>query len=380
MVGYGVPHESFRVVARELPEIAMGPPFFFYENVAQTPKGVWNKIKSALYEIEPEFIDSKFFCAAQRKRGYIHNLPLENRSPILPLPPLTIFEAVLETREWWPVWDKRQQLNCILTCQESAPVTDRIRSALETSNSNEPSEETKQYIMKQCKTWNMVWTGKNTVSPLEPDEIEFIMGYPCSHTRGHSRSERLKGLGNSFQVHTIAYQLSVLKNLYPRGINVLSLFSGIGGAEVALHRIGIPMKNVVCVEINPVCKKVIQGWWNNTDQKGNLVHVSDVREVTEEKLVSWISLFGGFDLVIGGSPCNNLAGGNRRTRDGLDGEHSSLFYEYVWILKAVRRLMGRKKMHLMWLEKRESEVGTRTNGKNEDLTLRVAVGYEQKLT
>ena len=139
-------------------------------------------------------------------------------------------------------------------------------------------------------------------------------------------------------MHTIDYQLSVLKNLYPRGINVLSLFSGIGGAEVALHRIGIPMKNVVCVEINPVCKKVIQGWWDKTYQKGNLFHV---REVTKEKLVSWISLFGGFDLVIGGSPCNNLAGGNRRTRDGLDGEHSSLFYEYVRILKAVRRLMGR---------------------------------------
>ncbi|GJW71878.1 DNA (cytosine-5)-methyltransferase DRM2-like protein [Tanacetum coccineum] len=341
MIGYGVPRESFSFVARKLPEIAMGPPYFFYENVAQTPRGVWKKIQTALFNIEPEFVDSRFFCVAQRKRGYIHNLPLENRFPLLPLPPLTVFEALEDTREWWPVWDERQQLNCILTCVGSAPVTDRIRSALERSNNNEPSKEVKRFVMKECKRWNMVWIGKNTAAPLEPLEIELIMGYPRNHTRGPSKTERLKGLGNAFQVDTIAYQLSVLKNLYPQGINVLSLFSGIGGAEVALHKIGIPLKNVVCVEINPVCKQVIQRWWNQTDQKGNLVHESDVHDVTYEKLASWINRFGGFDLVIGGSPCNNLAGGNRRTRDGLDGEHSSLFYEYVRILKTVRFLMGR---------------------------------------
>ncbi|KAI3779391.1 hypothetical protein L2E82_09107 [Cichorium intybus] len=133
------------------------------------------------------------------------------------------------------------------------------------------------------------------------------MGYPIYHTRGVSRNERFKGLGNSFQVDTVAYHLSVLKKLYPHGINVLSLFSGIGGAEVAVHRLGIPMKNVVSVE----------------------------------KSEEWIGCFGGFDLVIGGSPCNNLSGGNRWTRDGLEGEHSSLFYHYPRILEAVKSLMNR---------------------------------------
>ncbi|KAF3499155.1 hypothetical protein F2Q69_00044843 [Brassica cretica] len=42
--------------------------------------------------------------------------------------------------------------------------------------------------------------------------------------------------------------------------------------------------------------------------------------------------FGGFDLVIGGSPCNNLAGGNRVSRSGLEGDQSCLFYEYCRIL------------------------------------------------
>ncbi|KAK9063452.1 hypothetical protein SSX86_017322 [Deinandra increscens subsp. villosa] len=339
MIGFGVPRFSCQVVNRDLPKEAIGPPYFFYENVALTPKGVWATIQSHLYEIKPEFVDSNFFCAAARKRGYIHNLPLENRFPIQPLPPRTIFEALPETQKWWPSWDERVQLNCVLTCIGSAQLTDRIRIALDKCD-GEPNLHVKKYVIGQCKKWNLVWTGKNRAAPLEPNELELIMGYPINHTRGVSRSERYKGLGNAFQVDTVAYQLSVLKDLYPEGINVLSLFSGIGGAEVALHRLGIPMKNVISVEKSEVCRGIIQGWWEQTNQKGNLIHISDVQEVTDRKLEGWIRSFGGFDLVIGGSPCNNLAGGNRRTRDGLEGEHSSLFYDYVRILNTVKCIMG----------------------------------------
>lgn len=141
------------------------------------------------------------------------------------------------------------------------------------------------------------------------------------------------------QVDTVAYHLSVLKNLFPGGVNVLSLFTGIGGAEVALHRLGIPLKNVVSVEMSKTCRIVVQSWWEETNQKGKLIHVPDVREVTEHILKKWISEFGGFDIVIGGSPCNNLAGGNRVSRDGLEGQHSSLFYEYYRILQSVRHLI-----------------------------------------
>ncbi|CAI9261606.1 unnamed protein product [Lactuca saligna] len=197
MIGFGVPHEPFHNIHRTLPDAAIGPLYFYYENVAFTPKGVWNTIKRFLYEIEPEFVDSKFLCAAARKRGYIHNLPLTNRSPIQPLPPRTIFEALPGTKKWWPSWDKREQLNCILTCIGSAQLTDRIRLALSNSNSNlksecEPSEQVKKFVINECKKWNMVWTGKTKVAPLEPDEIELIMGYPIYHTRGASKAERYK--------------------------------------------------------------------------------------------------------------------------------------------------------------------------------------------
>ncbi|KAK1373829.1 hypothetical protein POM88_030022 [Heracleum sosnowskyi] len=41
MVGYGVPTaEGSIVIHRNLPEAAIGPPYFYYENVALAPKGV----------------------------------------------------------------------------------------------------------------------------------------------------------------------------------------------------------------------------------------------------------------------------------------------------------------------------------------------------
>lgn len=124
--------------------------------------------------------------------------------------------------------------------------------------------------------------------------------------------------------------------MYPSGMNVLSLFSGIGGAEVALHKLGITLKNVVSIEISDVNRTVLHSWWEQTGQKGNLIEMKDVQEVTSEYLDNCSRAFGGFDLVIGGSPCNNLAGSNRHSRVGLEGAHSSLFYEYFRILDHVR--------------------------------------------
>ena len=127
--------------------------------------------------------------------------------------------------------------------------------------------------------------------------------------------------------------------MFPDGISVLSLFSGIGGAEVALHRLGIPLRNVVSVEISETCRKILKSWWDETNQQGKLIHFHDIRMVTAHELEKCMSTFGGFDLIIGGSPCNNLAGGNRSTRNGLEGSKSCLFFEYYRIIELVRSMM-----------------------------------------
>ncbi|CAI9260926.1 unnamed protein product [Lactuca saligna] len=287
MIGFGVPTDTHVITHRVLPDAAIGPPFFYYENVALAPKGVWDTISRFLYDVEPEFVDSKYFCAAARKRG--------------------------------------------------------IRKALEKWGDN-PPVHVQKFVLEQCRKWNLVWVGKNKVAPLEPDEVEMLLGFPRNHTRGGgiSRTDRYKSLGNSFQVDTVAYHLSVLKDKFPNGINMLSLFSGIGGAEVALHRLGIPLKNVVSVEISEANRDIVRSWWEQTNQKGNLIHLADVQQLNGDRLEQFMGSFGGFDLIVGGSPCNNLAGSNRVSRDGLEGEHSSLFYDYFRILDIVKCIMNNK--------------------------------------
>ncbi|CAK9182518.1 unnamed protein product [Ilex paraguariensis] len=343
MIGFGVPTEPCPLIHRTLPEAAIGPPYFYYENVALAPKGVWDTIKRFLYDVDPEFVDSKFFCATARKRGYIHNLPIKNRFPLLPLPPQTIHEALPLTRKWWPSWDQRTHLNCLQTCICSAKLTERIRKSLEPWD-GEPPMHVQNYVLHECRKWNLVWVGRNKVAPLEADEVEMLLGFPRNHTRGGgiSRTDRYKSLGNSFQVDTVAYHLSVLKDIFPGGINVLSLFSGIGGAEVALHRLGVPLKTVVSVEISEVNRNIVRSWWEQTNQKGTLIDMTDVQELNGDRLEQLIGTFGGFDLVIGGSPCNNLAGSNRHSRDGLEGKESSLFFDYFRILDLVKCIMGSK--------------------------------------
>ncbi|EPS63407.1 hypothetical protein M569_11378, partial [Genlisea aurea] len=202
MIGFGVPSHPLDVQNRLLPEVARGPPYFYYENVALAPKGVWDTMSRHLYEIEPEFVDSKYFSAAARKRGYIHNLPIENRFPLVPLPPLTINQAFPLSRKWWPSWDTRDKLNCIQTALASAKLTERIRTALEKYGGDDPPASVQKFVMDQSRKWNLVWVGKNKTAPLEPDEVEMILGFPKNHTRGGgiSRTDRFKSLGNSFQV------------------------------------------------------------------------------------------------------------------------------------------------------------------------------------
>ncbi|KAJ6796044.1 DNA (cytosine-5)-methyltransferase DRM2-like [Iris pallida] len=341
MIGFGIPFQRARITDRKLPDAALGPPYFYYENVALAPRGVWETISRFLYDIEPEFVDSKYFSAAARKRGYIHNLPIVKRFPLLPIPPKTIHEAFPTTKSYWPKWDPRTQLNCLQTCIASAQLTERIRKAVADSG-DPPPHHIQDFVLTQCRKWNLIWVGRHKVATLEPDEIETLLGFPRNHTRGGgiSRTERYKSLGNSFQIDTVAYHLSVLKEKYPNGMNVLSLFSGIGGAEVALHRLGIRLNTVVSVELSEVNRNIVRGWWEQTNQTGNLIDFADVQELSGDRLEHLINTYGRFDLVIGGSPCNNLAGSNRHTRDGLEGKHSSLFYDYFRILDLVKCIMG----------------------------------------
>ncbi|GAA0173019.1 DNA methyltransferase [Lithospermum erythrorhizon] len=171
MIGFGLPEELMSddapspVLYRTLPEQPVVPPYFYYENVALAPKGVWDKIKRFLYDIEQQFVDSMYFCAAAKKRAYVHNLPIKNKFPLVLLPPRTINEALPMTKRWWATWDPIEKMNCLQTAIASARLIDRIRKALE-DYKDDPPKTVQKYVMEQCKKWNLVWVGKHKVAPL----------------------------------------------------------------------------------------------------------------------------------------------------------------------------------------------------------------------
>ncbi|XWS14265.1 hypothetical protein CRYUN_Cryun36dG0107800 [Craigia yunnanensis] len=86
--------------------------------------------------------------------------------------------------------------------------------------------------------------------------------------------------------------------MYPGGLTMLSVFSGIGGAVAALLPLGIHLKGVVFVETSEARERIFRNWWHNTRQTGELVLIEDIQKLTSRRLESLIDKLGGFDFVI----------------------------------------------------------------------------------
>ncbi len=109
-------------------------------------------------------------------------------------------------------------------------------------------------------------------------------------------------------------------------MKILSLFDGISCARVALERAGIPVETYYASEVDKYAIQISQ------KNYPNIYNLGDIKEIYNEHGV----LRGiPFDLLIGGSPCQDLSIA-KRNRKGLDGERSGLFWEYVRILKEVK--------------------------------------------
>lgn len=106
-------------------------------------------------------------------------------------------------------------------------------------------------------------------------------------------------------------------------MNVLSLFDGISVARKALELANIPVSTYYCSEVD---KYAIQ---SSTKNWKDNIHLGDVRSITEDKIKHEI------DLLVGGSPCQDLSIA-KKYRKGLEGERSSLFWEYIRIKELLK--------------------------------------------
>ena len=95
-------------------------------------------------------------------------------------------------------------------------------------------------------------------------------------------------------------------------MKILSLFDGVSCSRLALEKNNIPIKLYCASEIDKYAIKVTQA------NRPDTVQLGDVSQLSGKT--------GQFDLLIGGSPCQDLSIA-KRGRKGLEGERSGLFWE-----------------------------------------------------
>ena len=107
------------------------------------------------------------------------------------------------------------------------------------------------------------------------------------------------------------------------GLQLVSLFAGVGGFDIAAERSGIDP--IVACEIDPQARGVLQHRLPNTTL------INDVKDVTGERLTE-LGLDPRRTVITGGFPCQDLSIAGKQA--GLEGgERSSLFFEIVRILR-----------------------------------------------
>ncbi|KAE8680964.1 hypothetical protein F3Y22_tig00111356pilonHSYRG00015 [Hibiscus syriacus] len=185
-----------------------------------------------------------FICAAQMAKAADVLLSVEDRKPLCNNPNYKKIQ-----NSGYDFWKRNKQRKL------EKKLLNEDDHAVHLSN---PMIGFRKYVLDEYRKWNLVWVGRNKVDPLGPDEEEMLLGFPKNHTRGAA------------------------KDMFPGGINVLSLFSGINDAEVSFYCLIILLK-------------------------------VDVKELNDDRLEQLMSRFGGFDLVIGGIPLTASSAASRYT-------------------------------------------------------------------
>jgi len=101
-------------------------------------------------------------------------------------------------------------------------------------------------------------------------------------------------------------------------LRVLSLFDGISCLRVALGDRPIDYYGAAEIDINAIA--VSMNNWDDITPLGDVCTLKGIENI---------------DLLCGGSPCTDLSIA-KKDREGLKGDHSKLFYEFVRILKETK--------------------------------------------
>lgn len=103
-------------------------------------------------------------------------------------------------------------------------------------------------------------------------------------------------------------------------MNVLDLFSGIGGFSLGLERAG--MRTVAFCEIDPHARKVLRKHW------------PDVPAFEDVTALSGANINEKIDVIAGGFPCQDISTAGRGA--GLSGSRSGLWFQFHRLINEIR--------------------------------------------
>ena len=107
-------------------------------------------------------------------------------------------------------------------------------------------------------------------------------------------------------------------------MNVVSLFSGVGGFDLGLEQAG--MKTIYQCEWDKHAQTILNRHWPHVPKWG------DITTLTAQEILRHGQ---NPDVIAWGSPCQDLSVAGKRA--GLDGERSGLFHEGMRIIKELRK-------------------------------------------
>lgn len=123
-------------------------------------------------------------------------------------------------------------------------------------------------------------------------------------------------------------------------MNVLSLFDGMSCGQIALERCGFDVGNYFASEIKKHAIELVRRRYPKTIQLGDVTQIEfhNGSFAVQRNSGSWIDVPGNYniDLIIGGSPCKGISKLNLK-QQGLKHDESILFWEYLRLLKAIRK-------------------------------------------
>ncbi|XP_003375702.1 putative PWWP domain protein [Trichinella spiralis] len=194
-------------------------------------------------------------------------------------------------------------------------------------------------FLKRCKNWQIV---HEAIVIIEKDPWYCFICAMEKLGPLNPQSDWKKRLSSLFNNENVRDDIDL--TLFPnekQPIRVLSLFDGIATGKIALDELGINIEIYYSCEIDQEALLVTK-----VNHENQIVYLGDVRGITREKLEE----ISPIDLLIGGSPCNDVSIANPKRRGLYDPEGTGiLFFEYFRILQNLLCINSKLNRNLFWL-------------------------------